>query len=113
MLESNEYSYRHYQADLNYRLKPSGFKDIYFYDIEKGDKAPIYYTTTGSYSGKNSDLSIESGHSLALGWTRQYAFVGTNSPTTIFDPNYDFEVTCLLMKDPLRVVGFAHRMLGN
>lgn len=112
MLLSDGYHYKRFKNDVKYVLKPSGFNSIRFYDKEKGQRAPIY-ATTGSYPGKNSDLSIDAAYDLALGWHRQFTFVGSDSGTLFFDPNYDFEVTCILQKEPLKVIGFGNRMIGQ
>ena len=97
---------------IKFWLKPSSFNSIRFYDTDNDDRAPIY-STTGSYPGKNNNLSIDTDYNLALHWRRQFTLVGKDPRPMFFDPNYDFEVTCLLKKDPLKVKGFASRMIGQ
>ena len=90
----------------NHRLKPSSFESIRFYDLDSGADLPP------SYSGKNYELSLDAGYSLVLRWRRQFTYIG-NNPPLFFDPHYDFEVTCFVSKEPLKIVGFSDVMIGQ
>ena len=89
----------------NHRLKPSNFESIRFYDLNSGAKLPP------SYSGEY-ELSLDADYSLVLRWWRQFTYIGSNPPL-FFDPHYDFEVTCYVSRDPLKVVGFSDVMTGQ
>ena len=97
-------TYSWLKNDGNHRLKPSSFESIRFYDLDGGSDLPP------SYSGE--ELSLDADYSLVLRWLRQFTYIG-NDPPLFFDPHYDFEVTCFVSKDPLKVVGFSDVMIGQ